>query len=160
MTGSGRLEVGRIGKAHGIRGEVQVTLTSNRTDRLDPGSVLFAADREFVVRAARAHQKRWIVHFEGIPTRNAAEELRGLVLLGDPLVDPDELWAHDLIGRVVRDLEGTELGTVTALELNPASDLLVLDDEGLVPLTFFVEQADDGAVIVDPPQGLLSDEEE
>ncbi len=52
MTGA-RLEVGRVGRAHGLKGDVTVTLTSDRRERLDPGSVLFAGDRELVVATAR-----------------------------------------------------------------------------------------------------------
>ena len=71
MTGVARLEVGRIGRAHGLRGEVSVTLTSDRSERLAPGSVLGTDDRELVVRTARPHQHRWLVMFTGIDDRTA-----------------------------------------------------------------------------------------
>jgi 16S rRNA processing protein RimM len=61
---------------------------------------------------------------------------------------------HEVIGAVVRDPEGRELGRVVAVEANPASDLLVLEDEVLIPMTFVVARAA-GAVVVDPPDGLL-----
>lgn len=157
-----RLLVGRIDKAHGIRGEVIVTLLTNRIERLEPGSVLFGADgSEFKVLESRPHQHRYMVLFAGYSTRNEAEQLRGTDLSADAIEDPDELWVHELLGATVVDLDGVELGTIAAVESNPVSDLLVLEDEGMVPLTFFVERLDDGTIVVDPPAGLLgSDEEE
>nr|MDP9021073.1 ribosome maturation factor RimM [Actinomycetota bacterium] len=71
-----------------------------------------------------------------------------------PLEDPDALWVHELIGSAVLDLHGTVHGKVVAVEANPASDLLVLDDGRLVPLRFLVGTAT-GRVTVDPPAGLL-----
>jgi 16S rRNA processing protein RimM len=155
MSGTSRLEVGRIGRAHGLRGEVSVTLGSERAERLEAGSTLFVGDRALVVRSARPHSGRWLVCFEGIEDRTDAEAMLGLVLTGEPLpTQPGELWVHELIGAAVRDRAGTELGTVTAVEANPASDLLVLDDAVLVPMAFVVEQGP-GLVVVDPPDGLL-----
>jgi 16S rRNA processing protein RimM len=149
------LEVGRVGKAHGLRGEVVVTLTTNRPERVDPGSVLVTDAGELTVVTSRPHQGRHLVRFEGVDDRNGAEALRGLVLRAEPLDDPDALWVHELIGSVVVDQHGTEHGEVTSVELNPASDLLVLAGGDLVPLTFVVEQGD-GRVVVDVPDGLLS----
>ena len=166
MTGD-RLEVGRIVKAHGIRGEVVVEAVSNRPERFASGAVLHAEDRRFVVRraspqggpdpAGRVSRARWIVSFEGVDDRNEAERLRGTVLCGDPLDyedDADELWVHELVGSELFDPSGRALGRVTAVEANPASDLLVLEDGHLVPMVFVVEAAA-GRVVVDPPAGLL-----
>lgn len=152
---SARLQVGRIDKAHGIRGEVLVSLITNRTERVDPGAILFSGERRFVVGESRPHQHRWAVLFDGIATRNQAEELRGLDLVADPIDDPDELWVHDLLDAPVIDTAGTHLGTVMSVEANPASDLLLLDNDALVPLTFLVEIDADGSVVVDPPAGLF-----
>jgi 16S rRNA processing protein RimM len=148
------LEVGRIAKPHGIRGDVIVELITNRAERVAPGAVLHAPDRLLTVAASRPHQGRWIVTFEGIPDRNAAESLRDTVLSAEPLDDPDELWVHELVGAAVVGVDGEAYGTVESVEANPASDLLVLDGGGLVPLTFVVEQGD-GRVVVDIPEGLL-----
>jgi 16S rRNA processing protein RimM len=60
------LEVGRIDKAHGVRGDVVVRLTSDRLERLAVGSRLQTDDGELVVESARPHQDRWIVHFEDV----------------------------------------------------------------------------------------------
>jgi len=154
-----RLEVGRVAKPHGLRGEVIVELVTNRTERLDPGSRLSIGElspgqRELEVLAASAHQGRYIVAFAGVDSREAAEALRGTVLLAPPLQDPDALWAHELVGAQVVDQFGCWLGRVVSLQANPASDLLVLEGGGLVPLCFVVEHTQ-GQVVVDPPAGLL-----
>jgi 16S rRNA processing protein RimM len=151
-----RLEVGKIDKAHGVHGDVVVTLLSDRTERLDAGSVLFRDDGlELTVKKSRSHQHRYIVEFDQIRGREQADAFRGTVLFGDPIEDPDVIWIHDLIGSPVVDLEGTALGTVESVLENPASDLLVLEDEALIPLTFFVEQREDRTIVVDPPEGLF-----
>ena len=154
MAAASRLEVGRIGRAHGLRGELAVTLSSDRTERLAPGSVLTSAAGPLVVIASRPHQQRWLVRFEGIDDRNAAEALLGTVLFAEamPAVG-EEMWVHELIGSIVRDRSGADLGVVEAVEANPASDLLVLDGERLLPLTFVVERSP-GVLIAEPPAGL------
>lgn len=154
------LEVGRIGKAHGLRGEVSVRLFSDRTERVAPGAELQTDRGTLVVVSARPHQDRWIVLFDGFADRTAAEAMHGVVLFGEPIDDPDALFVHDLVGSRVVDAAGTDRGTVTALESNPASDLLVLDTGALVPLTFVIgspEAGDDGVNVihVDVPDGLF-----
>ncbi len=143
-----------MAKAHGLRGEVIVALSTNRPERVAVGAILHTDDGPLTVGTSRPHQHRHIVHFEGVHTREAAEALHGTVLRAEPLDDPDALWVHDLVGSVVVDQHGTDHGPVTAVEVNPASDLLVLEDGGLVPLTFVVEHAD-GRITVDVPDGLL-----
>jgi len=152
------LEVGRIVKAHGIRGEVIVDLTSNRPgERLAPGSVLSSDRGDLEVRVATPHQGRWIVAFAGIRDRNGAEGYRGTVLSAEPLEGDDgTLWVHELIGSEVFDLEGRSYGPVESVEANPASDLLVLSGDRLVPLVF-VKTRLPGRVVIDPPPGLLDD---
>ena len=155
-TDRARLEVGRVGKAHGLRGEVVVDAVSNRDERFRPGSVLYVRGEARTVATARRHQQRWLVRFDGVDDRTAAETLRGAVVTGDPLdpTDEDELWVHELVGARVTDRAGTDLGTVTAVEANPAHDLLVTDGGVLIPIVFVVEQSD-GRVVVDLPDGLL-----
>lgn len=139
---------------------------SNRPERFAAGSVLFAGERPLVVLRAGPHggpapagqlRSRWIIAFDGLVTRNQAEQLRDTVLSGDPWPDddnPDALWIHELVGAEVVDMAGADLGRVVAVEANPASDLLVLDGGALVPLVFVVESGS-GRVVVDPPAGLL-----
>jgi 16S rRNA processing protein RimM len=158
MTGPARLEVGRIGRAHGLRGEVAVTLTSDRVERVAPGAELSTDARSMVVRAARRHGTRWLVAFEGVEDRTAAETLQGETLYGAALPSaPDELWVHELVGATVRDGAGTTLGTVEAVEANPASDLLVLDGERLLPLRF-VTAREQGVLVVEVPDGLWDED--
>ena len=148
------LEVGRIDRAHGIRGETVVTLWSNRLERLEAGSVLVADTGPLTVVGAKAFQQRWIVRFAEVGDRTAAESLRGQVLRAEPISDPDELWVHELIGMVVCETDGTVRGRVEAVQANPASDLLVLESGALVPLVFLVERSGD-QLVVDPPDGLF-----
>jgi 16S rRNA processing protein RimM len=144
-----------VGRAHGIRGEVAVTLTTDRVERVAVGAVLWAGERRLEVRSSRPHQGRWLVDFDGVVDRSAAEALQGVVLTAEPIDDPGALWVHDLVGaEVVAAADGARLGTVTAVEANPASDLLVLDGGQLVPLTFLVSSSP-GRLVVDPPAGLL-----
>jgi 16S rRNA processing protein RimM len=150
------LEIGRITKAHGVRGDLLVALTSDRTSRLDPGSRLETDRGALVVERSSPHQDRWIVHFEGIEDRDAAEGWRGVVLRGEALddADPDALWVHELVGAAVVLPDGTAVGQVVEVEANPASDLLVLEGGTLVPVAFVTEHAP-GRVVIDPPEGLL-----
>jgi 16S rRNA processing protein RimM len=150
------LELGSVGRPHGVHGEVTVILRTDRAERTEPGAVLYAGDRKLVVASARPHQGRWLVRFEGVGDRDAAEQLRGATLVGEPLDDPGEgrVWVHELVGAEARDVHGNVLGRVTAVEVNPAHDLLVLDERVLVPIVFVVDQ-EPGIVIVDPPDGLL-----
>jgi 16S rRNA processing protein RimM len=148
------LEVGRVTRPHGLRGEVVVDLTTDRVERLAPGTVLSSDAGDVTVAAARPHQRRWIVTFEGHAGREAAERLRGLALRAEALDDPDALWVHDLVGSDVVTVDGEVAGTCVAVVANPASDLLELDGGALVPVVFVVERTP-GRVVIDPPEGLL-----
>ncbi|MDQ6783773.1 MAG: ribosome maturation factor RimM [Actinomycetota bacterium] len=153
------LEVGRVVKAHGLGGQVIVELVTNRDERLAPGSVLEGPSGPIeVLRSSvtttSSKRTRWIVTFAGITTRAEADAFRGAMLQAEPLGDPEALWVHELIGSDVVDGAGTKLGRVTEVLENPASDLLVLDGGGLIPLRF-VTTSNDGQVMVDIPAGLL-----
>ena len=150
------LEVGRVVKPHGIRGEVVVDLVTNRPEeRLAERSVLQSDRGALEVVASRPHQGRWIVAFAGVADRNGAEALRGAVLSAEALDEDGALWVHELVGAQVVDTGGRQLGAVEAVEANPASDLLVLPGGHLVPLVFVVERRVDGTVVIDPPTGLF-----
>lgn len=151
------LEVGRIDKPHGIRGDVVVALTTTESSRVDPGMTLTTpAGERLRIVASRPHQHRWIVTFDGVEGRSAAEALAGTRLLAEPLDDdPDALWVHELIGSSVVEVDGTARGAVVAVQDNPASDLLVLDTGALVPLRFVTGRDADGRIVVDVPEGLF-----
>jgi 16S rRNA processing protein RimM len=149
------LEVGTVARAHGLRGHVVVALVTNRLERVAPGAVLFTeAKRKLLVVESSPHQGRHIVEFEGVGSREAADQLHGLRLFAPRVPADGELYVHELIGAEVVDVAGTVHGKVTAVEANPASDLLVVEDRWYVPLRFVVEQR--GAqLVVDTPEGLF-----
>lgn len=151
-----RLMIGRVTKAHGIRGEVVVDLISTEPEiRLASGAVLESDRGPLTVASARPHQGKWLVAFEEVLDRSDADALRGLELRAEPLDDPDALWVHDLIGADVVDTDGAACGRVVAVVANPADDLLELDSGALVPVTFVVGWDDDRRVVIDPPAGLF-----
>ncbi len=129
---------------------------TNRTERFDAGSRLWVDGVERAVVGSRPHQDRWLLRFDGVAYRTAAEALRGAVLTAEPLDDAPEgeVWVHEVVGAEVVDRAGVVLGVVTAVEANPAHDLLVLENGTLVPMVFVVEHTQ-GRVVVDVPEGLL-----
>ena len=160
MAPAGLLSVGRIAKPHGLKGELIVVLTSNRTERVRVGSVLHTATgRQLTIAASAAHQDRWRVRFAEVPDRTRAEMLHGTELFAEPLDDPDALWIHELIGADVVLPDGSAVGNVVAVESAGASDLVVLDDGRMIPMVFVVSNTrstDGGFVtVIDPPAGLL-----
>jgi 16S rRNA processing protein RimM len=150
------LDIGTIGRPHGLQGEVVVKLSTNVDDRLHVGATFVTDLRVLDVRSVRPHQGHQLVTFDGIADRAAAESIRGLVLRAEPLDEPpaEGYWVHDLIGSRVAELDGLERGVVEAIEANPASDLLVLDSGALVPVQFVV-RVGAGLVEIDPPEGLF-----
>jgi 16S rRNA processing protein RimM len=149
------LDVARVVRPHGLGGEVVVEPWSDLPERLAPGSVLASDGGPLTVVAARPHQGRLLVTFDGVEGRPAAEALRGRVLRARAVERPGTLWVHELIGAEVVDRAGKVLGVVAAVEASPASDLLVLDRGGLVPLVFVVDHVPGRRVTVDVPEGLL-----
>ena len=152
----GTLEVGRIIKAHGLRGQVLVDLWSDRHERLAAGETLFSDRGPLVVLAAAIHQKtRFIVSFDRITTREEAERWRGVVLSAPRIDDPDVIWIDQLYGAEVVETSGVRRGVVVDVEANPASDLMVLDSGTLVPLTFVVSVEANRRVEINAPDGLF-----
>jgi 16S rRNA processing protein RimM len=148
------LEVGRVGKPHGLAGEVVVALVSNRPERVVAGSVFLTDHGDLRIESSRPFGGNWLMRFVDVDSRERAEALRGTVLRGRPLEDDEAWWVHELIGSEVFDLGGSRLGVVSGVLANPASDLLELDGGALVPLRFVVERSA-GRVVVDVPPGLL-----
>ena len=160
--------IGRVVKAHGIRGEVVVHPLSDVEGRFDVGTEVELDGVWRTIAASRPHQGRMLLGFDHVTDRSAAEALRGQELRAAPvdLEDSATFFAHELLGLRVRHLDGSDLGTVTALfELPEAAgyDLLeVTRDQGtwLLPcaddLVEAVEDEDgDIVLMVDPPEGLL-----
>lgn len=150
------LEIGRIGKPHGLRGEVTVVITSDRPERTAPGAVWRLPSGEVTVTSARPHQNRWIVVLQGVTTREAAEALTGSVIEAEAIDDPDAMWVHQLVGAEVVTPDGSKWGPVVAVLANPADDLLELADGTLIPAGFVTDASGlPDRLVVDPPEGLL-----
>ena len=157
----GFLTVGWIGRAHGLNGDVLVRLTSDRAERVAPGTILHTAAGPLTVVKAVAVGPAWRVSFAGVTNRNAAEALRRTELRAEPIEIEGVVWVHDLIGATVGLLDGSTLGPVLAVEENPAHDLLVVASdrfgepkEHLIPMVFVVS-IDGQEIVIDPPDGLL-----
>ena len=152
------LEVGRIGKPHGVRGDTYVTFTSDVASRHEPGSVLVIetaqGTRELVIERSRPEKDRFVVHFAGVDDRNEVERLTNKTLFAPPVEDDDALWVHELIGSAVVDTAGRTVGRCVAVIENPAHEILELEDGSLVPLPFVVS-CRDGVTVIDPPPGLF-----
>ncbi|HEY6499912.1 MAG TPA: ribosome maturation factor RimM [Streptosporangiaceae bacterium] len=167
-----QIAVGQIVRAHGIRGEVTVAVRTDEPDaRFVPGAALATDPPErgpLTVVATRWHTGRLIVTFEGVRDRNAAEDLRGTVLVLDSAqipapADPDEFYDHQLIGLAVVTAAGVPVGEVTDV-LHHGQDLLVVRRapgpaaDALVPfVSAIVTEVDvpSGRLVIDPPPGLL-----
>ena len=169
------LVVGRIGRPHGIRGEVSVEPRTDEPDRrFADGAVLEvraprAADgvpATLTVAATRWHSGRLLVRFAQLGDRTAAEAARGWQLTvpldpSDSPNDPDEFYDHQLVGLRVEDGDGLVRGVVTAVEHGGGQDLLHVDVDGHDVLFPFVRElvpvvdVDGGRVVVDDRPGLL-----
>ena len=174
-----RIVVGRVGRPHGIRGEVVIGVRTDEPDlRFAVGATVDARSsldddspgggEPLRVASARWHSGQLLVAFAGITDRTAAAELTGSWLSVDSSQlpetgDPDEFRDHELIGLSVRTCAGDPVGVVTDV-LHYGQDLLVVrraDDSGgecLVPfVTAIVPEIDvpAGVLVIDPPPGLL-----
>ena len=153
----GLLEVGRIGKPHGVRGDLFLSLTSDLVQRREVGAQLIIFDssgqRTLTITSSRPQQDSWVVHLEGIDDRNAAEKLTNKFLYAAPIDGAEGLWVHQLIGSEVEDTSGVSWGICTGVLNNPAHDLLELESGVLIPMPF-VLSCDEGITVIDPPAGL------
>ena len=169
-----QLQVARIGKPHGIRGEVTVqVLTDAPEDRFVPGTEFVvepASAGPLTVQSARWNKDILLLGFEEVATRNEAETLRGAKLFVETEEldeDDDEGWyEHELVGLDVR-VGPAVVGKISALNTMPVQDLLVVETpDGKEILIPFVEQivpevnVEDGYVLVIPPAGLFEVNEE
>ena len=163
--------IGRIGKAHGIRGEVTVEVRTDDPDARFAVDAVLTTDRPerptLTIEKSRPHHGRMLVLFAGIPDRNTAELLRGTLLSVDAdddpeLDDPDEYYDHQLVGLTAVTVDGVTLGVVSDVVHLPASVLLAVSGDGkrevLVPFVASIVPEVDlagGRVMVDPPPGLI-----
>ena len=158
----GLLEVGRFGRPHGLKGEIYVSLSTDRDERLSEGSRLWAG-RWLDVRWSKRTADRWVVSLAGHQDRTSVESLVNRTIWAEPIDDPQAVWVHQVIGAVVREIDGRDRGRCVAVVANPADDLLELDSGALVPARFVtrvVGEGDHFVVLVDAPAGLFDLEEE
>jgi 16S rRNA processing protein RimM len=168
-----QLVVGRVGRPHGLRGDVTVEVRTDDPDgRLAAGAVLAtepAAAGPLTVSQSRWHSGRLLLRFDGFEDRETAETLRGILLVVDsaqlpPSADPEEFADYELIGLAVQTTSGEPVGVVSEV-LHHGQDLLVISGGGdragariLVPFVLpLVPDVDiaAGRMVIDPPPGLL-----
>jgi 16S rRNA processing protein RimM len=168
--------IGRIGKPHGVRGEVTVEVRTDEPERrFRVGAPVRAARPNgsaapwprLTVTATRWHQSALLVSFEELPDRTTAETARGLLLHADvpsdeSPADPDEFYDHQLVGLSAVDLDGRVLGAVTAV-VHGAQDLLQVratdGRDALVPfVAALVPEVDvpAGRVVIADRPGLVA----
>jgi 16S rRNA processing protein RimM len=162
--------VGRIGRPHGVRGEVTVEVRTDDPDlRFVPGAVLRTDPPErgpITITGVHWHSGTLLLRLEGVDSREAAEAVRNtelVVAVADlpEIEDPDSYYDHQLVGLTARLPDGTEIGQVTVIR-HEAQDLLVVrrpdGGEVLIPFVSAIVPTVDlegGFVVVDPPEGLL-----
>lgn len=170
-----QLVVARIGRAHGIKGEVSVEVRTDEPElRLAPGAVLAtepASAGPLTITSGRVHSGRLLLGFEGVSDRTGAEALRNTLLVAevDPEEapeDPDEFYDHQLIDLEVVTRGGSTVGRIAEVAHLPGQDLLVIGrsegGEVLVPfVSEIVPEIDLVAqrAVIDPPAGLLDESE-
>jgi len=142
-----KLNVGRIGKAHGILGEATIEVrTDEAEDRFAIGAVLETDSHgELTVVSARVHNGILLLGFQGIEDRNSIEALRNELLYAEvdiqaPGIDEDDYHVLQLVGCTAYLVDGDEFGTVTDVLNLPGQDVLAIkgaDGEVLIP---FVRQ--------------------
>ncbi|MFE3884419.1 ribosome maturation factor RimM [Streptomyces lydicus] len=168
-----QLVVARIGRAHGIKGEVTVEVRTDEPElRLAPGAVLATEPSSvgpLAITAGRVHSGRLLLRFEGVADRTAAEALRNTLLIAevDPEEvpeDPEEFYDHQLMDLDVVTRDGTEVGRISEISHLPYQDLLVVQrpdgSEVLIPfVSEIVPEIDleEQRAVIDPPPGLLDD---
>lgn len=166
--------IGRIGRPHGVRGEVGVEVRTDEPERrFTDGAVLRVEDsrRTLTIVGTRWHGEKLLARFEGVDDRTAVEALRGAMLVVDVddaerPEDEDEFYDRHLVGLVVRDAAGADVGRISDVVHLPAQDLLAIDTatgERLVPFVSDLVPVVDvagGFVQLADIQGLLSDVDE
>lgn len=124
--------VARVGKPHGVRGEITVEPRTDEPDRRFAVGALLrlgSTGRQLTVEGMRWHQGRPLVRLSGVTDRDGAEAIRGELLLTDvpqdePAGDDADYWDRDLVGLEVRDHSGVAVGQVLAVQHLPSQDLL------------------------------------
>ncbi|GAA3994737.1 ribosome maturation factor RimM [Streptomyces sp. NBC_01352] len=171
-----QLVVARIGRAHGIKGEVTVEVRTDEPElRLAPGAVLAtdpASAGPLTIETGRVHSGRLLLRFEGVRDRTAAEALRNILLIAE--IDPealpeeeDEYYDHQLMDLDVVTEDGTEVGRITEISHLPSQDLFIVErPDGSEVMIPFVEEIvteidlEEQRAVISPPPGLIDDRAE
>jgi 16S rRNA processing protein RimM len=171
-----QLVVARIGRAHGIKGEVTVEVRTDEPElRLGPGAVLTtdpASAGPLTIETGRVHSGRLLLRFEGVSDRTGAEALRNTLLIAE--IDPEELpegedeyYDHQLIDLDVVTADGTEVGRITEISHLPTQDLFIVErPDGSEVMIPFVEEIvseidlEEQKAVITPPPGLIDDRAE
>ncbi|MFE7628213.1 ribosome maturation factor RimM [Streptomyces sp. NPDC057509] len=170
-----QLVVARIGRAHGIKGEVTVEVRTDEPElRLAPGAVLAtepATTGPLTIETGRVHSGRLLLRFEGVKDRTAAEALRNTLLIADvdPAElpeDPEEFYDHQLMDLDVVLADGTGIGRITEITHLPSQDLFIVErPDGSEVMIPFVEEIvteidlDEQRAVIAPPPGLIDESE-
>lgn len=168
-----QLVVARIGRAHGIKGEVTVEVRTDEPElRLGPGAVLAtepASTGPLTIETGRVHSGRLLLRFTGVSDRTGAEALRNTLLIAevDPQdlpEDPDEYYDHQLMDLDVVLADGTGIGRITEITHLPSQDLFIVErPDGTEVMIPFVEEIVteidlvEQRAVIDPPPGLIDD---
>lgn len=151
---TGLLEVGRVGKPHGVRGDLHVYFTTDRAERWKVGAQLWIAGEWRTVQTAKPQVDHHICHFEGFDVRETSARLTNAPVYAEPIDDADAVWVHDLIGAQVVEVDGTVRGKCVSVLDNPSGPMMELDSGALVP-SVFIESFADGVATVETPEGLF-----
>ncbi|MFD7916434.1 ribosome maturation factor RimM [Streptomyces sp. NPDC059752] len=167
------LVVARIGRAHGIKGEVTVEVRTDEPElRLSPGAVLKtepATVGPLTIETGRVHSGRLMLRFAGVKDRTGAEALRNTLLIAE--VDPSELpeeegeyYDHQLMDLDVVLADGTEIGRITEISHLPSQDLFIVErPDGSEVMIPFVEEIvaeidlEEQRCVITPPPGLIDE---
>ncbi|MFJ8886923.1 ribosome maturation factor RimM [Streptomyces sp. NPDC102402] len=170
-----QLVVARVGRAHGIKGEVTVEVRTDEPElRLGPGAVLAtepASTGPLTIETGRVHSGRLLLRFEGVRDRTGAEALRNTLLIADvdPAElpeDPEEFYDHQLMDLDVVLADGTEIGRITEISHLPSQDLFIVErPDGSEVMIPFVEEIvteidlEEQRAVITPPPGLIDESE-
>lgn len=154
------LAVGRVARAHGIRGRVLLAPYNAESTGLEGIRRLWLSGREYEVARAERVNLGYLVALRGIDDRNAADALRGQEVMVDrrelPPPEEDEIYAVDLIGFTVADAQGKAHGVVEEIEEAGHQDLLKLQGGALVPMGLVREVISEARrIVIEVPEGLF-----
>jgi len=141
-----RLNVGRIGRAHGILGEATIEVRTDEPERrFAVGAEVLTETGKLTVSSARVHNGILLLGFKGYSDRNAIEKLRNTLLyaevdINEPGLDEDDYHIQQLIGLRAELEDGTEFGVVSDVLNLPAQDCLAIKTKNGEVLIPFVRQ--------------------